>query len=411
MFLQFAVPGAWLPVLYPFLVGHRGLGDGQAGAVVAALGVGAFVAPFVAGQVADRHARADRLLALGHLGGAALLLALASAQRFEVLLPLALLFGLVFAPTVSLAHAVTLAHVPDRRRDFARVRLWGTLGWIASGLAVGHWLLARHTPAGDEVVVRAAQDAGRRDGLLLAAALAAAAALFAWLALPATHPNRAGERRYAPLAALGAVCRSRALAVLFAVAVPLACLDRFTLVHGAEFLSRYGQGAPGAVDRWLGVGGVGVLTLGQMTELVVLLALPWLTARVSHRRVLLVGAAAFALRLGTFALVPAEGPVLAAVATHGVSFGCFFFLGFLVVDEETTDDVRASAQGLFQLVFGGVGAVFGSLAAAWAGGWARGVDGTLDPARLFGPPAAVAALCALALALAYPRRTAARGPD
>jgi len=36
MFLQYAIWGAWLPILYPFLLGHRGYSLDQVGMVLAA---------------------------------------------------------------------------------------------------------------------------------------------------------------------------------------------------------------------------------------------------------------------------------------------------------------------------------------------------------------------------------------
>ena len=58
----------------------------------------------------------------------------------------ALLYGLFYMPTLSLTNSLAFAHLPDRERDFGKVRLWGTLGWIAVGLAMGHWLASQHTP-------------------------------------------------------------------------------------------------------------------------------------------------------------------------------------------------------------------------------------------------------------------------
>ncbi|MHC4129455.1 MAG: MFS transporter, partial [Planctomycetota bacterium] len=55
MFLQYGIWGAWLPLLWPFLHGHRGFEPGQIGDMFAVGAVGALVAPFIAGQIADRY--------------------------------------------------------------------------------------------------------------------------------------------------------------------------------------------------------------------------------------------------------------------------------------------------------------------------------------------------------------------
>ncbi|MFM9145633.1 MAG: MFS transporter, partial [Phycisphaerales bacterium] len=82
MFLQYAIWGAWLPILYPFISGHRKFSDGEVSAVFAARAAGAVLGPVVAGQLADRKFATERMLALSHLVGAGLVWFLAETSEF-----------------------------------------------------------------------------------------------------------------------------------------------------------------------------------------------------------------------------------------------------------------------------------------------------------------------------------------
>ena len=105
MFLQFAIWGAWLPILYPFLLGHRGFNLDQVGSILAAGAVGAIIGPFIAGQLADRYFSTEKLLAASHLIGAALVFVLATVDGFWPFLLISVVYGLVYAPTLALTNS------------------------------------------------------------------------------------------------------------------------------------------------------------------------------------------------------------------------------------------------------------------------------------------------------------------
>ncbi len=408
MFLQYAIWGAWLPILYPFLQGHRGFSLDQCGAILSAGAAGALLGPFIAGQVADRHFATEKFLALSHLAGAALVWLLADVADFWTFLALSALYGLVYAPTLALTNSLAFHHLPDRDRDFGRVRLWGTIGWIVAGIAIGQWLLLRHTPDAAESVIKAAQDAGRADAFRLSAILGAAMGVYC-LTLPHTPPAVNAASANAAFAALGEVKR-QPLLTLFLLAVPVSCIHQFYFVFTADFLSKYGRDAAMAINRVLGVGGGGLMTIGQMSEALVLALMPLVAKAVSRKALLGVGLAAYAARMALFAYTDSLPTVLLGVTLHGLCFGCFIFVAFMVVDENTTADVRASAQNLFNLVIIGVGIIAGSwIATGVIGAWAMR-RGAMNWTELFSVPMFAAIACLLLLLVAYPGgRGAARG--
>ncbi len=407
MFLQYAIWGAWLPLFFPFLNEHRGFGAAEIGNLFAIGATGALVAPFVAGPIADRWVSTERFLGFLHLVGAALVWQLANLTEYDELLVFSLLYSLVYAPTLSLTNSLAFHHLPDRDRDFSRVRVWGTVGWIAVGIGVGQWLLRVWTPAGEPVdAVRASQVAGMADAFRVSAVLGAGLGLYCFT-LPHTPPRRggAGGALGAIGQALGAL-RKRPLLVLFLVSFPVSCVHQFYFVHTAGFLGHLEIGAAW-IEQVLGVGGGGVMTIGQLSEIPVLFAIPWAARRVSRKTLLTAGLLAYVLRFTVFAYVQEPWAVLPALALHGVCFGCFFFVAFMIVDEETGTSVRASAQSLYNLVAVGFGIIAGNV---FAGAVAEGAttDAGIDYEQLFAVPLLVTVGCLVAVLALYPR---SRGPS
>jgi MFS family permease len=288
--------------------------------------------------------------------------------EFETFMIMSLLYGLVYAPTISLTNSLAFHHLPDRDRDFGRVRVWGGIGWIAAGIAVGHWLGAMHTPVGTEEIVKAAQDAGRADAFRLSSILGVVMGAYCFT-LPHTPPITEGVQKNAALEAIGEVKR-QPLCTLFLLAVPVSCIHQFYFVYTADFLAGLQRAQAsaneiaGSINNLLGVGGGGLMTIGQMMEILVIAAIPFVAKSVSRKGLLAVGLTAYAARMALFAYCGDSMPaVLVGVSLHGFCFGCFIFVAYMVVDEETTSDIRASAQSLFNIVIIGVGIIVGSLVA------------------------------------------------
>ncbi|MDP6761972.1 MAG: MFS transporter [Planctomycetota bacterium] len=401
MFLQYAIWGAWLPFLWSFLSGHRGMNGTEIGDMFAIGAVGAIVGPFIAGQVADRYFSTEKFLAASHLVGALLIWQLATIETYTGFLVFSGLYGLVYAPTLSLTNSLAFHHLPDRDRDFGRVRLWGTLGWIVVGLLMGHWLANVH--AADPV-------AGKADAFRLSAILGAGMAVYC-LFLPHTPPSE-GEQRSATFAAMGAV-RRNPLATLFLLAIPVSCIHQFYFVHTEAFLGEKQAEAPAFFQTLFGLGGGGLMTIGQMAELFVIGAIPLVAKTVSRKHLLAVGLVAYALRMALFAHVdalplPTMATLVIGIGLHGLCFGCFIFVAFMVVDEESGADIRASAQSLFNLVIIGCGVIVGSKIAGWVSDWAKEGD-VQDYEKLFGVPMWGALACLVALLVFYPAGRASEG--
>jgi len=414
MFFQYAIWGAWLPLLYPFLKEHRGFSSSEIASMFAVGAVGSIFGPFIAGQVADRHFATERFLGISHLLGAAVVWKLASLESYSSFLVFSLLYSVIYSPTLALTNSLSFHHVPDRDRDFGKVRLWGTVGWIAAGIGIGQWLLRTHTPVDvDDTAVRAAQVAGMSDAFRLSAILGLAQGIYCFT-LPHTPPAR-GRERSAWMEALREI-RVQPLITLFLLAVPVSCIHQFYFVHTATFLGTYQFQLAGWINEVFGVAGGGLMTLGQVSEIPVLAAIPLVAKKVSRRTLLAVGLLAYATRMALFANVdvlplPPLLTLVVGIVMHGFCFGCFIFVAFMIVDEETTKDVRATAQNLFNLVIVGIGTIVGSfIATGLAEVYTAPGELLPDYSELFFVPMVASVICIALLYGFYPaeRRTRSR---
>jgi MFS family permease len=201
---------------------------------------------------------------------------------------------------------------------------------------------------------------------------------------------------------MGEITRQPLLS-LFLLAVPVSCIHQFYFVHTEGFLHAKLH-APEVFEKIFGVGGSGFMTIGQMTEVIVLGCIPFLAARLSRKTILSIGLIAYAARMALFAYgQDSTALIIAGILLHGPVFGCFIFLSFMIVDEECTPDVRASAQSLYNMVVVGVGVIVGSEIAGRVKDWAGD-----DYTKLFAVPMWASLGCLVVLWMIYPNRSPSR---
>jgi nucleoside transporter len=336
MFLNFVVWGCWYVTISTYLTSTLHFSGTQAGAVFGTTALASIISPFFVGLVADRFFSTERVLCAVHLIGAVLLYLVSKATSFGAVYALMLAYCLCYFPTLALTTSITLKNCPDARQ-FPLFRVFGTFGWIAIGLVIGHYRLETSSAQ-----------------FLLAAALSIITALFC-LTLPHTPPLGKGKaitaRDILGLDAL--VLFKQRSYLIFAIASVLACIP---LTFYFSFTNAYLNDV-GVINA------AGKMTLGQVSEVGVMLAMPFVFRRVSVKSIFLIGLAAWSLRYGLLAYGNAGAAIwmfYLAIIVHGVCYDFFFVTGQLYTDQEAPAALRSTAQGLYTFLTYGIGMLIGS---------------------------------------------------
>jgi len=342
MFLQFFIWGAWFVTLGTYLVnGPLQASASQVATAFLSQSVGAIVAPFLVGLIADRYFAAQRILALLHLAGAALLWGASTASSFTAFSGFVFAYMLLFMPTLALATSIAMRHMQSPEKQFPPVRVAGSVGWIVAGVLIG-WLGWEQTQ--------------RLDLTFRMAAIASAALGVYALTLPHTPPlARDRNAKLGEILGLDAalhLLRSRAYLVFFlasiAICIPLSFYYNFT----NPFLNDVG------VQR-----AAGLQSLGQVSEVLLMLAMPFLFVRLGVKVMLAVGMAAWVLRYVMFAFGDADAGfalLVIGIVLHGICYDFFFVTGQIYTDAHAGQKFRSSAQGFITLATYGVGMLIGT---------------------------------------------------
>ncbi len=216
MFLQYAVWGVWAPILALYLGGLEDFRQDtgyKVNLVYMTMAIASMISPFIAGQLADRFFATEKYLAVSHLLGGLCLFYASQLTSFDGLFYAMLAHCLFYAPTLPLTNSISFAHLPNSERDFGRVRLWGTIGWIAISFLFSVWL---GLPESWTKALGMIEPPSVGDCLYAGGALSLVMAMYC-LTLPHTPPSPRAE---SPFAFLGAfkLAKDRSFAVLLVVA-------------------------------------------------------------------------------------------------------------------------------------------------------------------------------------------------
>jgi len=261
---------------------------------------------------------------------------------------LMLMYCLLYAPTLVLTNSIAFINMKDSEKDFGRVRVGGTLGWIAAGLMLSGWrTFAQKTGL----------PAFTGDMLLMGGILSIVMG-FQSFTLPHTPPKKEASNPWAFMEAFR-MLKNFDFAVFMLIA----------FIVSTELYFYYLLTAPFLTSEKIGVsvsGVAGVMVIAQAAEILVMaLLLPWFLPRFGIRKTLLLGILAWPIRYIIFAIGAPAWLVIASLALHGFCYVFFFTASFIYVDMVAPKDIRASAQGLIALVTLGVGNFVGSLFAGW----------------------------------------------
>ena len=349
MALLYAVQGSFWPLLGVHLA-ELGIDGRWRGLIFASQALAATLLPLGAGQLADRLMPTQTFLAMSYAAGAILLGALASGWvvgAFPLFLAFLLYFSVIM-PTHSLSSSLALRNLDDPRREFALVRLWGTVGWMAVGwVASGVILLAGGGRPG-----------GMYEVFWLASALSAVMAVYC-ATLPNTPPLAGRTTALANLRKGAELLADRDVRVFlvttFGVFLTIPLAYQVVPAYLAE------RGMPRA---WIST----AVTINQVPEVVALAVMPWLLGRLGYKGTMALGLGSWFLRYMILACHPPLWLAAGVGVLQGIGIACFSIGGQVFLDGRAPATHRASVQAIFLILSTGLPSFLGSLA---AGEWVR----------------------------------------
>lgn len=339
MFLNFFVWGAWFVTMGTYLKSIPGITDVQVGVAYGTQSLGAIIAPFIIGLIADRFFAAQKILAILHLAGAALLYYITTVSDFGAFYPALLIYMILFMPTLALVNTVSFKQISNAEKEFSSIRVWGTIGWIVAGLLIG-WLAWE-------------QKNTLVNTFRLAAGISLIMGLFCFT-LPNTPPPKAGtSTSFSEIIGLDALglLKDRNFLVFFLssllICIPLAFYYQETNIFLNELKVQ---------------GAAGKMAAGQMSEMIFLFLMPLFFSRLGVKKMLLIGMAAWVLRYLCFGFGDAGSGMwllYTGIILHGVCYDFFFVTGQIYTNEKAGDSIRSAAQGMITLATYGVGMLIG----------------------------------------------------
>lgn len=345
MFLEFFIWGGWFVTMGTFLSQSFNASGSQLANAYETQSIGAIIAPFIIGLIADRYFSAQKILGFLHLSGAFLLYMAGSSNDFSSFYPFVLLYMILYMPTLALVNSVAFRQMSDPSKEFPPIRVFGTVGWIVAGLVIGFlgWesqnLLA-YT-------------------FYLTASASAILGIFSFI-LPSTPPT-ADKGDYSIKKILGldslSLLNDKKYLTFFISSILICIPLAFYYQHANQFLNEIGMSRAAAV-----------MSLGQISEALFILLLPIFLKRYGIKITLIVGMLAWVIRYILFAygdVGEKSWMLILGVILHGICYDFFFVSGQIYTDNKAGEQFKSSAQGLITLATYGLGMLIGFRSAGY----------------------------------------------
>lgn len=340
MFIQYFIWGAWYVTMGTYLGKTLNFTGIQIGLAYGTAAFASMISPFIVGMIADKFFSANRVMAFLNIVGAGLMFWLSTIKDFSLFFPVLFAYTICYMPTTSLANSISFDNLKDPGKEFSRVRLLGSIGWIISGFLLS-WLKAEATTI--PFIITG-----------IASVIGAVYAIF----LPYKAPVKTKEKvSFFKLLGFDAFElmkeRSFSLLLIFSalICIPLAFYDSFTNL----FLVTSG------IDN-----AAAAMSLGQIAEMIFLFAFPFFFIRWKYKGSIAAACIAWIVMYSLFSLGASTGIhgfLYSVLPLHGFCFTFFFVTGQLFVDEKAPKYLRNSAQGLIAFATYGVGKYLGTLVA------------------------------------------------
>ncbi len=344
-FLEFFIWGGWFVTMGTFLSQIFNATGGELAMAYETQSIGAIIAPFIIGLIADRYFAAQKILGLLHLLGAALLFIVSNADNFFAFYPYIFIYMLLYMPTLALANSVAFHQMENPSKEFASIRVLGSVGWIVAGLIIGYfgW-------EGSQTL---------KNTFYMSSIASAFLGLYSFT-LPNTPPklgsNKLKIREILGLDALS-MLKDKGFLFFFIASILICIPLAFYYQHANQFLNEIGMKA--AASKMI---------LGQISEVLFLLLLPLFIKRYGIKNALIVGILAWGVRYMLFAFGDTgvkSWMLIFGILLHGVCYDFFFVSGQIYTDFKAGEKYKSTAQGLITLATYGLGMLIGFRFAGW----------------------------------------------
>ena len=371
MVLEFFIWGAWLPLIFGYLP-SLGFTTTQQSLILNAFPVASIIGMFFSNEFADRKFAAEKFLAFSHLVGGIAMIGLGFVRDFSPFFLLMLVHCLLYVPTISITNSIAFANMKDPQKEFGLVRMGGTIGWILAAwpftfILVDWAKVNASNPQGIGGWIGAALANGLSGPALqsatkwtfIVAGIASLLLAAFSLTLPHTPPKKgSGDNKLAWLESVRFL-KHPFILVLWVVTF----IDSF--VHNCYFNwtgTFLGSPAVGVAGNWI----MPVMSIGQVAEILTMFVLGATLKALGWRATLIVGILGHAARFAVYALFPQHKQLIILVQIlHGICYAFFFATVYIFVDAYFPKDARSSAQGLFNVMILGVGALVANSICPW----------------------------------------------
>ncbi|MDO7604021.1 MAG: nucleoside permease [Flavobacteriaceae bacterium] len=364
MFLQFFIWGGWFVTLGTFLGNDLNATGAETGMAFSTQSWGAIIAPFFIGLIADRYFNAEKILGILHLIGAVIMYYMAQAESFNAFYPLVFAYMVAYMPTLALVNSVSFFQMKDPAKEFSLIRVFGTIGWIVAGLVISYVF---HWDSKESI------SQGALSNTFTMVAIASLILGLISFTLPKTPPSQSdGAISISDILGLDALklLKDRNFLMFFITSILICIPLAFYYQQANPFLVELGMENP-----------TGKMTLGQISEVLFMLLLPFFFKKFGFKKTLLVGMLAWAVRYALFAYGNAGEltfMLIMGIALHGICYDFFFVSGQIYTDFKAGEKVKSAAQGLITLATYGVGMLVGFWVAGKISDKYTLTDGTHD---------------------------------
>ncbi len=387
MFMEYAVWGAWMPILAARLLGPLKMTGKQTGWIYATLPLGTMISPLIAGQLADKYVDTGWILAVSHLLGAVLMFAASRIQKFTPLFVVMLLYSMFYGATIPLVNSLMFTHIEGTDIQAASIFLWAPIAWALVGYLLSGWRMTRESE-------------GDGSDCLVFAAILSVVMVGVCLLQPATPPQ-GGEVTDSAFSLLGQVN----FLVFILASLAVAGMMQFYFLGTAQFMQDRG------ISNKAIPASMAVAQAVQALATFFLLGLLYF-GNVGPKWTLVIGVACWLVMYAIYVTVNSRAVLIASQSLHGLAYVFFIIAGQMFTDDVAAPAIRASAQGLIVLATTGIGLFLGTQLAGFVMD-RNSIDGKFEWKKIYTVPLLVmlAGVIALALGASDPKPTDAPAED